>query len=31
MRIGVMFDTERPFDDVVAQVAGLAESGIEVA
>jgi len=31
MRIGVMFDTERPFDDVVAQVAGLAESGVEVA
>jgi len=31
MRIGVMFDTERPFDDVVTQVAGLAESGIEVA
>ena len=31
MRIGVMFDTERPFDDVVSQVADLAESGIEVA
>ncbi len=31
MRIGVMFDTEKPFDDVVAQVTGLAESGIEVA
>jgi F420-dependent oxidoreductase-like protein len=31
MRIGVMFDTEKPFDDLVAQVAGLAESGIEVA
>jgi F420-dependent oxidoreductase-like protein len=31
MRIGVMFDTERPFDDVVSQVTGLAESGIEVA
>ena len=31
MRIGVMFDTERPFDDVAAQVAALAESGIEVA
>ncbi len=31
MRIGVMFDTEKPFDDVVAQVAGLAESGIETA
>jgi 5,10-methylenetetrahydromethanopterin reductase len=31
MRIGVMFDTEKPFDDVVAQVAGLAEAGIETA
>jgi len=31
MRIGVMFDTEQPFDDVMTQVAGLAESGIEVA
>ena len=31
MRIGVMFDTEKPFDDVMAQVAGLAESGIETA
>jgi len=31
MRIGVMFDTERPFDDVVTQVAGLADAGIEVA
>ena len=31
MRIGVMFDTERPFDDVVSQVAALAGSGIEVA
>ncbi len=31
MRIGVMFDTEKPFDDVVAQVAGLVDSGIETA
>jgi F420-dependent oxidoreductase-like protein len=31
MRIGVMFDTEKPFDDVVGQVAGLADAGIEVA
>jgi len=31
MRIGVMFDTEKPFDDVVTQVAGLAEAGIETA
>jgi len=31
MRIGVMFDTERPFDDVMSEVAGLADSGIEVA
>ncbi len=31
MRIGVMFDVGRPFDDVVAQVAGLAEVGIETA
>ena len=31
MRIGVMFDTERPFDDVVSQVAGLAGAGIEAA
>jgi len=31
MRIGVMFDTEQPFDGVVAQVAGLAEAGIEAA
>ena len=31
MRIGVMFDTEKPFDDVVGQVAGLAESGIHTA
>ncbi len=31
MRIGVMFDTEKPFDDVVAQVASLNEAGIETA
>jgi 5,10-methylenetetrahydromethanopterin reductase len=31
VRIGVMFDTERPFDEVVAQVAGLHEAGIETA
>jgi len=31
MRIGVMFDTEKPFDDVVTQVAGLADAGIETA
>ena len=31
MRIGVMFDTEQPFDDVVAQVAGLHDAGIETA
>ncbi len=31
MRIGVMFDTEKPFDDVAAQVAGLADAGIETA
>jgi len=31
MRIGVMFDTEKPFDDVVGQVAALAEAGIETA
>ncbi len=31
MRIGVMFDVGRPFDAVVAQVAGLAEAGIETA
>ena len=29
MRIGVMFDTEKPFDDVVGQVAALADAGIE--
>ena len=31
MRIGVMFDTEKPFDDVMGQVAGLADAGIETA
>jgi len=31
MRIGVMFDTEKPFEDVVGQVAGLADAGIEMA
>ncbi len=31
MRIGVVIDTERGFDDVVGQVAGLAEAGIEIA
>jgi F420-dependent oxidoreductase-like protein len=31
MRIGVMFEIERPFDEVMAQVAGLAEAGIETA
>jgi F420-dependent oxidoreductase-like protein len=31
MRIGVVFDTEKQFDDVVAQVAALAEAGIEIA
>jgi len=31
MRIGVMFDTEKPFDDVMSEVAGLADAGIEVA
>jgi 5,10-methylenetetrahydromethanopterin reductase len=31
MRIGVMFDTERPFDEMVAQVAWFRDSGIEVA
>ncbi len=31
MRIGVMFETERPFEDVVAQVTGLADAGIETA
>ena len=31
MRIGVMFDSEQPFDEVIAQVAGLAAAGIETA
>ncbi len=31
MNIGVMFDTEVPFDEVMAQVAGLHEAGIETA
>jgi 5,10-methylenetetrahydromethanopterin reductase len=31
VRIGVMFDTEQPFDDVVSQVASLYEAGIETA
>ena len=31
MRIGVMFDTEKPFDDVVGQVVSLKEAGIETA
>ena len=31
MRIGVMFDTEKPFDDVMGQVARLADAGIETA
>ena len=31
MRIGVMFDTEKPFDDVMGQVASLADAGIETA
>ncbi len=31
MRIGVMFDTETHFDEVVAQVAGLHDAGIETA
>jgi 5,10-methylenetetrahydromethanopterin reductase len=31
MRIGVMFDTEKPFDEVAGQVAGLAAAGIETA
>ena len=31
MRIGVMFDNEKPFDDVIGQIAGLAEVGIETA
>ena len=31
MRIGMMFDTEKPFDDVVGQVASLHDAGIETA
>lgn len=31
MQIGVMFDTDQPFDEVVGQVAALSEAGIEVA
>lgn len=31
MRIGVMFDSERPFDDVVSQVVALRDAGIEMA
>ena len=31
MRIGVMFDTEKPFENVVGQVASLHEAGIETA
>jgi len=31
MRIGAMFDTEKPFDEVIAQVAGLRDAGIETA
>jgi len=31
VRIGVMFDIDREFDEVVAQVAALAEAGIEAA
>ena len=31
MRIGVMFDTEKPFDQVVDQVTGLRDAGIETA
>jgi F420-dependent oxidoreductase-like protein len=31
MRIGVMIDTEKPIDDVIGQVAGLAEAGFDVA
>ena len=31
MQIGVMFDVDRPFDDVLAQVHHLAETGIEAA
>ncbi len=31
MRIGSMFDTEKPFDEVVAQVTGLRDAGLETA
>jgi F420-dependent oxidoreductase-like protein len=31
MRIGVMFDTEQPFDEMVGQVASLRDAGIETA
>ncbi|MGA2835362.1 MAG: TIGR03564 family F420-dependent LLM class oxidoreductase [Acidimicrobiales bacterium] len=31
MRIGVMFDNEKPFENVVGQVAALADAGIEAA
>jgi F420-dependent oxidoreductase-like protein len=31
VRIGVMFDTERPFDEMVSQVVSLHEAGIETA
>jgi 5,10-methylenetetrahydromethanopterin reductase len=31
VRIGVMLDTERPFEQVVAQAAGLREAGVETA
>jgi 5,10-methylenetetrahydromethanopterin reductase len=31
VRIGVMFDTEKPFDEMVAQVASLHDAGIETA
>ncbi len=31
MRIGVMFDTEKPFDEVAGQVTGLRDAGIETA
>ena len=31
MHIGVVIDTDKPYDQVVGQVAGLAEAGIEIA
>lgn len=31
MRIGVMFDTEQPFDEMVGQVASLRDRGVEMA